>query len=326
VGGIEKAGEVWIFGQSLSEPLVLQSEAPTGAERLGISVAVGDYNNDSILEIAAGASATPGEGLPGGKVYLFTILSTGNWILMPQGSIDNHQTAINGNFGHDISTADWNSDGIDDLFVSAIGNDNKLGHDRQGQQVIFLGPIGLDGEASAEPIIIEDNLYIEGEEGGRFGMSIDARGPLYAVGSPRKDFKGTTDPGVGFVFEKGQAPRNFSPEDRAENGILGYRARLGDFIGDEKLDAAFFSLKKGIYIWESAQPGEPVHIPRLEDACAHWCVGAAVGQIYPGGKEELVIGGSDWSPAGSEKKNTGRFHIVTFDEIQTDAKIARQPR
>ncbi len=101
--------------------------------------------------------------------------------------------------------------------------------------------------------------------------------------------------------------------DRIENGILGYRARIGDFIGDERLDAAFFSLPAGIYIWDGTEMGEPVHIPRLEGACAHWCCGAAVGQLIPGGKEELVIGGSDWSPEGSDKAKIGRLHIVRFD-------------
>jgi hypothetical protein len=326
-GESDKAGKLYVAGRAIPQPIVLQGNAPLADERLGTSVALGDYDNDGALEIAGGASGWPGEGYPGGKVYIFDLDLSGESPAVSQRVFNNHQNAPNGNYGHDISTADWNGDGIDDLFISAIGNDRADGAEKQGQMVIILGPFAADGSGPGGTVIIEDNMNVPGEDGGRFGMSIDARERLFAVGSPRKDCYGTSDAGMGFIFRKSQEPRNFSPEDRIQNGILGYRTRIGDFIGDDGLDAAFFSLPRGIYIYASAdESAEPMFVPRPNNACAHWCVGAAAGQLYPGGKEELVLGGNDWEPAGSSKTNIGRIHIVTFEEPKTGANTARKHR
>jgi hypothetical protein len=39
-----------------------------------------------------------------------------------------------------LSTADWNQDGKDDLFISAIWNKNKAGVEQRGQVIALLAP------------------------------------------------------------------------------------------------------------------------------------------------------------------------------------------
>jgi len=309
VGEKERAGMVFVFGRGLVEPIVMHGKRPAPNERLGEALAVGDYDDDGLLEVAAGAPGYPGEGAPGGKVYVFQIDGEG---AVEQGVFENHQRVPNAHYGHDLGRGDWNGDGVDDLFVSAPGNDNRAGRSLQGQMVIHLGPFREDG-CARETVIVEDNVPNADEPGGRFGMSIAARGRVFAVGAPRKDVGETVDGGMGFVFRDDEEPLNLWAPEPIENGILGYRARIGDFVGDEALDVAFVSLPQGMYIWEMGRLAEPIFVSRPRGGCPHWASGIAVGQVYPGGKEEIVLGGFDWEPEGFPSDyNSGRAHIVRF--------------
>jgi hypothetical protein len=145
-------------------------------------------------------------------------------------------------------------------------------------------------------------------------MSIDARDQTILVGSPRKDVPPITDAGMGFAFRPGETVRNYSPKP-VENGILGYRARAVDFLGDATPDIAFMSLPVGTYVWDGADPdGDSVFFPRPPGASSHWCCGAIATQIVPGGKEELVLGSPRWSPRGKPKSwQSGRLLIMQID-------------
>ncbi len=109
--------------------------------------------------------------------------------------------------------------------------------------------------------------------------------------------------------------RNYSPRP-IEDGILGYRARLVDLIGDNTPDIALMSLPVGTYVWDGAQSdGTPVFFPRPPGAASHWCTGAVAAQIYTGGKEELVLGGPRWSPPGKPKsRQSGRLLIMRMSK------------
>ena len=120
---------------------------------------------------------------------------------------------------------------------------------------------------------------------------------------------------MGFAFRPGETVRNYSPRP-VKNGILGYRARLADLIGDNTPDISFMSLPVGTYVWDGKEPnGAPVFFPRPPGAASHWCCGAVAAQINTGGKEELVLGGPRWSPPGKPKSwQSGRLLILRMRE------------
>ena len=166
----------------------------------------------------------------------------------------------------------------------------------------------------AERRVFEDNLTSADDQIIRWGMSIDARDQTILVGSPRKDVPPVLDAGMGFAFRPGETVRNYSPKP-VENGILGYRARAVDLIGDATPDIAFMSLPVGTYVWDGAHAdGDPVFFARPPAASSHWCSGAVAAQVVPGGKQELVLGSPRWSPAGKPKSwQSGRLLIMQGD-------------
>lgn len=309
VGSASRAGMLFVFGASLKQPVLLTAPGSGADGRLGNSVTVGDFDADGRMDIAGGASGYRDTRETVGKVYLFRQVQNLRELRFTAITIRNHQKQGLRNFGHDLSTADWNQDGRDDLFISAIWNKNKAGMEQRGQVIALLCPIHSKSDHHRR-LIFEDNLADANDEIVRWGMSIDAREDTLLVGSPRHDVSEVIDAGMGFVFRAGKMPIHISGKPQ-KNGILGYRVRLADLIGDSALDIAFMSLPKGTYIWDGSQMNEWRFIPRPPGAGSHWCAGVEAGQLFPGGKEELVLGDSRWHPKGEPySSQRGRVLIV----------------
>jgi len=309
VGGADRAGMLFVFGANLKRPVLLTAPGCGADERLGNSVTVGDFDADGRMDIAGGASGYRDTTETVGKVYLFRQIRNSPKLRFTAITIRNHQRQGLRNFGHDASTADWNQDGKDDLFISAIWNKNKAGAEQRGQVIALLGPISSESEHHAR-LIFEDHLANADDEIVRWGMSIDARENTLLVGSPRHDVGTVLDGGMGFVFRPGEPPLHFSPRPQ-KNGILGYRVRLADLVGDSAPDIAFMSLPRGTYIWDGGLMDEWRFIPRPLGAGSHWCAGVEAGQLVPGGKEELVLGDSRWRPKGEPySSQRGRVLIL----------------
>jgi hypothetical protein len=312
VGDLQRAGVVWVAARGSREPRKLVSREPRKEGLFGNDVEVGDFNADGRLDVAASAPGLSG-GPSTGTTSLF--LNAGKqqstWTEV---ILRNHQKEGFANFGHDLAVCDWNADGNDDLCVGAIWNTNSKGVEGGGQLMLYVGPIGEDGQA-AQRRVFEDNLTTADDKIVRWGMSIDARDQTILVGSPRKDVPPVIDAGMGFAFRPGEPVRNYSPRP-VKDGILGYRARLVDLIGDDTPDVAFMSLPVGMYVWDGAQPdGDPVFFRRPPGAASHWCTGAAAAQLHAGGKEELVLGGPRWSPPGKPKAwQSGRLLLMRVGE------------
>jgi len=311
VEGLERAGVVWLVARGDKAPRKLVSCEPRKEGLFGNDVEIGDFNADGRLDVVASSPGLSGGPCTGTTSLFFNL----------QGLLDkrsaailrNHQKEGFANFGHELAVCDWNADGKDDLCVGAIWNTNSKGVEGGGQLMLYVGPINEDGQA-AERHVFEDNLTTADDKIVRWGMSIDARDRTILVGSPRKDVPPVIDAGMGFVFRPDETVRNCSPRP-VENGILGYRARLVDLIGDQTPDIAFMSLPVGTYLWDGARPeSDPVFFRRPPGAASHWCTGATAAQLYPGGKEELVLGGPRWSPPGKPKSwNSGRLLVLSID-------------
>ncbi len=307
-GDVQGAGAVWVCSRGEACPLKLISGEPREKGMFGNDVAVGDFNSDEKPDVAASSPGVSGGPSTGTTSVFFNL--KGRLDNRREVVLRNHQKEGFANFGHDLAVCDWNSDGKDDLCVGAIWNTNSRGIEGAGQLMLYLGPIGQDGTA-AERRVFEDNLASVDDRIVRWGMSIDARDQTILVGSPRKDVLPIIDAGMGFVFRPGESVRNYSPRP-VENGILGYRARAVDFIGDDTPDIAFMSLPVGTYVWDGAdRDKDPVFFRRPPGASSHWCSGAVAAQIVAGSKEELVLGSPRWSPRGKPKSwQSGRLMIM----------------
>ena len=307
-GEIERTGAVWVCSRGDRKIRKLVSAQLRADGMFGNDVEAGDFNADGRLDVAVGSPGLTGG--PGTGTTSVFLNGAGLLDRAAEVILRNHQQDGLANFGHDLAVCDWNADGKDDLCVGAIWNTNSKGVKAGGQLILYAGPISGNGRIP-QHCVFEDNLTSADDTIVRWGMSIDARDQTILVGSPRKDVPPVIDAGMGFAFRPDEPVRNYSPRP-VKNGILGYRARLVDLIGDGTPDIALMSLPVGTYVWDGAQPdGAPVFFPRPPGSASHWCCGAVAAQIQIGGKEELLLGGPRWSPPGKPKsRQSGRLLIM----------------
>jgi len=302
-------------GDTLGSPSFPVLALPPAADeegRYGNSLATGDYDGDGQLDVAVGAPSALVDGVSAGVVVVHSSpLGSGS----TRTRIANPFPVVNGNFGHALATADTNGDGIDDLVVSAVGN-TVDGQPGAGQILVFPGPL-----APGRFVLLDDPVPVQGDQP-RFGMHVAGRGPRVAIGSPRKDWNGVKDSGLGVVLRDGARAELFPHPDPFPNAILGFRVVLANLIGDERVDLAVATLpqsavpaeappasgarsfpNRGFFVWNAAEPGTPLHVSAAEGSADHFCQGVAAGDLRPGGREELVLGDPSWDRPGQYRKD-----------------------
>ncbi|HKX45440.1 MAG TPA: hypothetical protein VJP77_01945 [Planctomycetota bacterium] len=296
------AGEVRVYGQALT-PIVLQSGTPVAGAGMGASVAVGDFDGDTELDVAAGAPTTnlgsiacTGGSTAEGRLHIF---HSG---LAVEAMVDNPLAGVadacNAFWSVDLAVTDANGDGDVELFVSSEANPVG-GHPNAGSVHVYPGPVVTGLGVSTPQLVFDDQLQIC-DDGARYGKSIDARGTQLVVGAPRKDRVpncSRVDTGGGFLYA---APTYLTglltPQPVQVEALLGFRAWLGDRIGDPTPDAVFAVLgASSLWIWDGATPTlPPTVVAGPTGASGHFATGVAAGQLTAGGREELVLGDPDF--------------------------------
>lgn len=297
---ISGAGAAHIVGIGLGV-VTLTSAVGQPNAKLGTSVALGDFDLDGLVDLAAGAPATSVSGSCSGmsaegRVHVFRHSFTTEVL------IDNPRAgqpgACNGWFGVDMVVGDSDADGTDDLFVSSEAN--PIGtHPNAGAIYRYGGVVIGAGGAVTTPLEIVDPNPLTCDPGPRFSKSIDVRGSLLIAGAPRKDRLGSCSPidiGGTFAF----AGPSFSGVQLAPGvltSLLGYRVVLADLIGDPTSDVIGVSLGTfELFIWDGAAlSSPPVVIAGPPGGAAHWVTGVAAAQLVAGGKEEIVLGDPDYN-------------------------------
>jgi hypothetical protein len=236
-----------------------------------------------------------------------------------QMSLDNPAPVVNGNFGQHLSVGDGNGDGIDDLYVSAIGN-TAAGIPLAGQVYYYPGPV-----SDVVYQVIEDHTPDPNDlPSPRYGMTIDARGDLLGVGANRKDVFGVQDSGQGFIYQgpglalvSTHTHPNPQPLD-----FMAFRVVFANVVGDASPDATFVAMPNrnlpdpnpyALFVWDGdALTGAPRTIRVIEGSGDHWGNGISYAQVIPHGYEELIVGdGTFDAPDGPNNDETGRVVIYS---------------
>lgn len=277
-------GLVYVFGLG-PDPLVL-SPGVQDAARYGNSVKIGDLDGDGDGDLAIAAPRAFVAGVRAGVVYVeASPLRSGEVPLR----IMNPAPTADSWYGQDLAITDKNGDGQDDLFVSAIFN-TVASIPFAGEILYYQGPL-----PNFVPVAIRDpfpnplDLPFP-----RFGMDIEARGDLLAVGANRKDHSGVLNAGQGFLYRGA----NFAEIDDLRDplpeveDLTGFRTLLVHFVGDSTLDVGVIVMRrKRILVWDGAQLDRGPRVYHIRpDSGHHWANGYAVAQLIPGGFEEIVLG------------------------------------
>lgn len=254
------AGRVYVASRNWPAPISLfPASAPRG--RLGHSVAILRDGKGRARSLVAGAPKAEIEGEPSGAVAIFDIASRRSFTRFNPSGPKRH-----GNHGHQLAAADVDGDGVEDLVVSALGNDAVDGTKRAGQVLVYFDLLG-----EHEHLAVVEDPTRDPKDPGRFGMYLDA-GDVdgdgkaeVLVGAPRRDGGGVKDAGIGWLFRgsklRADEARAFVRPDPRVNDILGFRARLIDVIGGPRRDVLLLSLSekrpRALVVWDGEKLDEP---------------------------------------------------------------------
>ncbi len=197
-GGLHGAGDQRWEQDSPGVP----STAREG-DRFGAALAAGDFDGDGYADLAIGA---PGEASARGAVHVLyggpNGLTANRDLFLQQGSGDVDGSRKPGEeFGFSLATADFDSDGHDDLAIGTPGETLTGRKDTGSVMVIEGSAAGLD--TGADAIWHQDVSGVAGsaEAGDRFGESVtgaDFDGDGFAdlaIGAPGEDYGDVTDAG-----------------------------------------------------------------------------------------------------------------------------------
>jgi uncharacterized protein (TIGR03437 family) len=228
----------------------LEGDGPDDGDSFGFSLAVGDFNNDGIDDLAVGS---PGENGSGGLVHVVYgfvggITTNGNqrW---RQGEDGISGSRENGDlFGFDLATGYVNGDPFADLIIGVPGEDGGRGR----IHVLFGSGGGLSGDGSQQWEQGANGLPDNDESGDGFGVVVevgDFNGDTFddiAVSATGEDnsqgnviiIPGSAGGPTGTGSIRIRQDEGGIADQRESNDRFGADLAAGDFNGDGFVDLA----------------------------------------------------------------------------------------
>jgi hypothetical protein len=198
------AGDGLVGGLAADADLEFSGEEP--GDEFGTNLTCGDMDDDGKLDLMVSAPGSQALGSETGRAYVFLGAD------VPAGRNASLADAIysgqqgNGDFGRDLTSADFNGDGFADLAVGAPRN--SQGAIKNGRTYVFFGAETLEDRLS----LSADVIYT-GEEMdySRFGSSLevidlDADGMADVISAALGNTGGGVGAGRVYVFEGTQLP------------------------------------------------------------------------------------------------------------------------
>lgn len=316
--GLEGAGAAYVIGGVTGTlPMPLLPATPRAGAIYGTSVAVGDFDGDGQNDVAVSAPLSPVAGKSAGRVHVYF----GPFDAPPvELVLENPNPVDNGNFGTHLAVHDGDGNGVDDLVVSAIGN-TAGGIQYAGQIFVYPGPID-----PVDWIVVEDPAKDPADQPSpRFGMHVDARGDVLAIGANRKDWVGVHDAGMGFsALAPGYGAVRLHPHPTPRTSdYVGYRCIVADVVGDATLDVSYIVMAspgiadpnfRALMTWDGTDlAGPPARMRRMLPLTAdHFGNGIDWMPSPFGGKDTILMGDPTYDGPGQGLKESGRVVLYHY--------------
>lgn len=305
--GLRGTGSVHFHQDSSNVPGMVEA-----GDVLGMALAVGDYNEDGIDDVAAGA---PGEAVgslnDAGAVNVFYGSRSG---LSASGSQiwDQNSTSVPGvaeagdRFGASLASGDFNGDSCDDLAVGVPGEAIGSLTDAGAVNVIYGRGTGLTGSGSQGWDQNSSGILGVSEVGDRFGTSL-ASGDLdddgyddLVVGVPGEAIGSLRRAGLVHVFYgrfgglHSSRDTHIHQDTASVPGVVEREDRFGMTVATGRVNSDRFD---DVLV---GAPGEA--IGTRNDAGGVWVLDGRAGAIT-GASSQLFTQNSPSVPGGSERED-----------------------
>ncbi|MDI9235218.1 beta strand repeat-containing protein [Limnohabitans lacus] len=288
IGSWEQGGAI-IFGSNSGLAIQLDNLGDRGyllgntPKSSGVGVAVTgirDINNDGINDFAIAANTAAGDNV--GKVYIVYGNKSGNYSALSEVSalqnlISNGAGFVvngyiqGGRLGYSqMSSGDFNGDGIDDILVG-LGNPVS----QPGEAYIILGSVGRIDDVNLTNISLAQGIRISGAQNSdRFGRAVSFLGDVngdglgdVAIGAPLHDVPAANDVGRVYIVFGTENPNTLTISDILQQNLGFYVAAdvsqsmpgrpqrigeevhaIGDINGDGLADVLISTNENGSFI------------------------------------------------------------------------------
>lgn len=224
----------------------LTSRSSEASTYFAQAIAIGDFNNDGEMDLAAGAygadSSNEGSAqTSSGGVYIYNSITAGG---TPRGVADKFIKPTSNNnsyFGYGIHAADINNDNITDLIVTAP-YDDEVGANTGAVHIYYGSSSGIS-DSPNQILTLASPVVNSGFGGGVVAKDLDGDGHKeLIVGSPYDDSNGAESGSVWIftgqpngIYDNSTAINIFDSTVSA-NDYCGYSVWTSDFNGDGKQD------------------------------------------------------------------------------------------